>query len=81
MAKINMSPEYLPKQEEHNFVVGNIIVCPSDVSGIKWKVTELKKDGTLIIVPAENQKFPSTYYPRGPLAVMQEAKKDWKLIQ
>lgn len=57
---------------------GDAIVCLSDVSQVPWKVIEEKRNGDVVAIVAPGQRFPSPYYPHGPLMIERHAQNDWQ---
>ena len=64
----------IPKFNEED-----IIFCPSDGTGIKWKIVHIAPDGTIFAQVAKGQKYPSLKYPEE-IEIAPEAHKQWEKV-
>ena len=62
------------------FKKGNIVTCPSDLTGVKWKVvSDPDKNGNVEAVVLGGEKYPSKEYPRTVL-IQLYAQAEWELV-
>ena len=77
-----MEREKNPEEKLNLFKKGNIITCPSDLTGILWKVTKDElKDGGIEVAVLGGQWYPSDKYPKETMILERHAQKNWKLIK
>ncbi len=63
-----------------NFQEGDIIICPSDLTGKKWRVIHVGPEKNYFVQVQKNQKNPSLHYPEE-LEISREAAKNWKKVK
>lgn len=68
-----------PESQNQGFEKGNIITCPSDLTGVKWKVVEKRKSGILLAVVKGGEKYPSGEYPKT-MEILPEAFHKWEKV-
>lgn len=61
------------------FKKNDVITCPSDGTGIQWKVVHIGPDGTIFAQVKKNQQYPSLNYPEQ-IEITKEAKNKWQKI-
>jgi hypothetical protein len=58
--------------------IGDEIICPSDGTNIKWEITKIEQDGT-ILAQVKNGEATSKFYPKT-IKIAKEAYHGWKKI-
>lgn len=79
--KFNMSKELskiieIPKIE--NFTIDDQIICPSDLTGIRWRIIKIDTQGIIHAEVQPDQKS-SEHYPKK-ITISPEAYSNWQKI-
>ncbi len=71
----------IPRETKHpDFQEGDLIICPSDLTSIKWRIVHVGPKRNYFAQVAEGQVYPSTNYPEE-IEITHRAAKKWKKVQ